>query len=327
MLTWEKMSEIQPVACKIFTNSIRANRMSHAYILHGMSGSGKSELTELLAMSLFCEETNGVEPCQECHGCKRVISGNHPDIHRLKRETQTIRTEEVRDIIREFSMTGYESNQKMFIIPDAELLNIHAANRLLKFIEEPNEGTMIILSTNNVNALLPTIQSRCQIIDLLPLDNNQLKQKLVQAEISENDAQLISALTNNLDEGMALHEEKKIYKIRDLMKDLIEVVMKQNDERFLFLHLDILTELKEKAELEMALDIMFLAVQDMANLQMQRHHPPHVFIENDVLVEQAINYFSTKKLIKMMTSLLEAKRKLNQNIQSTLVMEDLVLQL
>src|SRR5690625_3187987 len=145
MMTWEKMKSIQPVASKIFMNSLQNNLMSHAYIIQGLSDNVKNEMIDLLAMSIFCVERNGVEPCQQCLNCKRVISKNYPDIYRLERETQTIRTGQIRDLIHELSMTAYESDGKVFIIPSAEDMTVQAANRLLKFIEEPHEGTTIIL--------------------------------------------------------------------------------------------------------------------------------------------------------------------------------------
>src|SRR5690625_1786314 len=327
MMTWEKMKAIQPVASKIFMNSLQQNRMSHAYIIHGFSNSVKDELIDLLAMSLFCVDKEGIEPCQQCQNCKRIISKNYPDIYRLERETQSIGTDQIAHFIRELSMTAYESDDKIFIVPDAENLTVQAANRLLKFIEEPHEGTTIILLTDNVNSLLPTIQSRCQMIDLQPLSVNHMQDQLVQHEINEIDARLISALTNSVEAGITLHEDRQIYEIRDVIKDLLEVVMKRHDERFLFLHQVILTKLKERGELDMGLDIMLLAVQDMTSLQIKQKHHPNFFIENDVLAQQSINYFSGEKLMKMMNSIIEAKRKLKQNINPTLVMEDFVLQL
>ena len=327
MMTWEKMKAIQPVASKIFMNSLQQNRMSHAYIIHGLSNSVKDELIDLLAMSLFCVDNEGIEPCQRCQNCKRIVSKNYPDIYRLERETQSIGTDQIAHFIRELSMTAYESDDKIFIVPDAENLTVQAANRLLKFIEEPHKGTTIFLLTDNVNSLLPTIQSRCQMIDLQPLSVNHVQDQLVQHEINEIDARLISALTNSVETGITLHEDRQIYEIRDVIKDLLEVVMKRHDERFLFLHQVILTKLKERGELDMALDIMLLAVQDMTSLQIKQKHHSNFFIENDVLAQQAINYFSGKKLMKMMNSLIDAKRKLKQNINPTLVMEDFVLQL
>src|SRR5690625_143660 len=327
MDTWAELSKVQPVASKIFVNSLRENRVSHAYLIQGMRGTGKKSIANLLAMTLFCEERDSVEPCHHCHSCRRVVSGNHPDVHWLEREKQTIGKEQVDEFVKEFAYTGFESNKKMYIIPEAETLTVNAANRLLKFLEEPDMDTTAVLLTDNINAIIPTIRSRCQILDLQPLDELRFQTKLVNLQISENNARFISALTNNIDDAINYHEEELVYKIRDIVKQMIEITIVKYNERFLFLHKEMLTLLKGRNELELALDIFLLAFKDIINIQIDRKSPPYFFQENDTLVTQATNHFHQERVLKIVSIILEAKQRLKQNVHPTLVMEDFVLQL
>src|SRR5690625_2954900 len=145
MNTWAALREVQPVVGKMLINSLQGNRVSHAYLIQGMRGTGKKSIATLLAMSLFCENRDSVEPCNRCHSCKRVISKNHPDVHWMERGKKSIGKEEVDIFVKEFSYTGFESNKKMYIIPEADTLTINAANRLLKFLEEPHIDTTAVL--------------------------------------------------------------------------------------------------------------------------------------------------------------------------------------
>src|SRR5690625_5060359 len=322
MDTWAELSKVQPIASKIFVNSLRENRVSHAYLIQGMRGTGKKSIANLLAMTLFCEERDSVEPCHHCHSCRRVVSGNHPDVHWMKREKKTIGKVEIDIFVKEFSYTGFESNKKMYIIPEAETLTVNAANRLLKFLEEPDMDTTAVLLTDNINAIIPTIRSRCQILDLQPLDELNFQKKLVHLQINENNARFISALTNNIDDAINYHEEEKIYKIRDIVKQMIEMMIVKYNERFLFLHQEWLTHLKDRNDLELALDIMLLAFKDIINSQIDRENPLYFFQADERLITQSVNHFNHERVLIIVVLILEAKQRLKQNVHPTLVMED-----
>src|SRR5690625_3937967 len=95
MLTWSELGKIQPLASKILTNSIKRNRVSHAYLLQGARGTGKKQISTLMAMTLLCKDRDGVEPCHACHMCRRVLSGNHPDVHWIEPDGQWIKNEQI----------------------------------------------------------------------------------------------------------------------------------------------------------------------------------------------------------------------------------------
>src|SRR5699024_3373153 len=133
MQTWNDLQAVQSVATKIMMNSIKRNRISHAYLLQGSRGTGKKSFAVLLAMTILCEQRQGVEPCQQCHTCKRIITKNHPDVHWVEREGNTIRNEQIDLLRKEFVYTGLETARKIYIISEAELLTVNAANRILKF--------------------------------------------------------------------------------------------------------------------------------------------------------------------------------------------------
>lgn len=116
MKTWSETAEVQPLASRIITNSIQKDRLSHAYLLQGERGTGKEAVALLLSKALFCSSRTGVEPCQECHECKRIESGNHPDIHWIEPDGQSIRKEQIEHLQKEFSYSGVESEQKVYVI-------------------------------------------------------------------------------------------------------------------------------------------------------------------------------------------------------------------
>src|SRR5690625_1469986 len=151
---WEGMKEKQPIIMKMLENSINQTRISHAYLFVGNKGTGKFEIARLFAMSIFCKTRTAAEPCMECSDCRRIMSGNHPDLHTIVSEGASIKKEQIEHLQKEFTYTGLESNKKVYIISQAEKMTANASNRLLKFLEEPSQQTTAILLTENSNSLL-----------------------------------------------------------------------------------------------------------------------------------------------------------------------------
>ena len=118
----------------------------------------------------------------KCDSCKKAAGKNHPDIITLTHNKDNIITvDEVREqLVNDISIKPYSSPYKIYIVPDAELMNEQAQNAILKTIEEPPEYAVIMLLTNNVDSLLPTIRSRCVRLDLKVVGDEQIRNYLME---------------------------------------------------------------------------------------------------------------------------------------------------
>jgi len=141
-------------------NAINSNAVSHAYIFEGPDDIGKSTLANIFAQTLLCKNVN--KPCNTCKSCLLFKTNNHPDI-KIISSISNILIESTRDIIKDINIKPYYGGKKVYIIEDAQKMTIQSQNSLLKTLEEPPYYVVIILTTNNINALLPTIISRCSI--------------------------------------------------------------------------------------------------------------------------------------------------------------------
>ncbi|MFD2628078.1 DNA polymerase III subunit delta' [Oceanobacillus kapialis] len=327
MKNWSDIADVQPLASRIITNSIKKDRVSHAYLLHGARGTGKEAIATMIAKSLFCENLDGVEPCNQCHACKRIISGNHPDVHWIEPEGQSIKIEQIRNLQKEFSYSGMESTRKVYIIKGAETLTVNAANRILKFLEEPSKQTTAIMLTENSQAILPTIRSRCQIIDLQPLNVIHFQQKLVENGLSENTARLMGALTNNLDDALARSNDEWFATARKIVVQLVEMFAENPQDVYLYIHNHWVVHFKERSEQEEGLDLLLLAFKDVLYYHIGNESEMVFFANQDPLLEKATLSFSQGELLEHLNTIMQAKRKLKQNVNPTLVMEQLTLQI
>ena len=179
-------------------NAILMDKVSHSYIFSGEQGAGKKLLTSLFAMTLQCEE-HGKNPCLECDSCKKALSENHPDIIRVYHEKpNVISVDEIRrQVVNDVEIKPYKGPYKIYLINEADKMNVQAQIALLKTIEEPPAYAIIILLTSNADAMLPTIKSRCVTLHLKALSTDLVKEYLMerlhipdyQAEIDASFAQ------------------------------------------------------------------------------------------------------------------------------------------
>ena len=135
--------------------------LSHAYLLCGPAGSGKVSASYALAASRLCKKGG----CGSCEICKRVLRRRHPDVRYYEPEgAAAYLVGQVREIMSDVVLAPIQADAKVYIINRADLLNAASANAFLKTLEEPPAGVMLILLARTVDAVLPTIVSRCQVI-------------------------------------------------------------------------------------------------------------------------------------------------------------------
>jgi len=152
---------------------IETGNLAHAYLLAGPNSVGKHTVAGKLAGILQCENNF----CHKCKACLQVMSGNHIDTTELKDNKESIKIDEVRKIIDRCNMTG-QSRYKLFLIQSVERMTTEAANSFLKILEEPPEGTVFILTTNNIRLLLPTVVSRVRVLKFGSVSAEFLEEKL-----------------------------------------------------------------------------------------------------------------------------------------------------
>lgn len=325
MKTWADITEVQPLASKIITNSIKKNRVSHAYLVQGERGTGKEAIALLLAKGLFCTNKQGAEPCQTCSSCKRIESGNFPDVHWIRPDGPSIRIYQIEELQKEFSYSGLESSQKVYIIVGSDTLTLNAANRLLKFLEEPSRKTTAVMLTENSQSIIPTIRSRCQIIDLQPLNPFSLQKKLVELGVTEVNASLLSALTNSLDDAVLMAEDEWFMTAKKIVFQLVDTYLTRSADSFSFIHQKWIPHFKDRKQQEQGLDLLLLLFKDFLYHQIGNEESIVTYPKDDERLERSLQYFSQDELLRILNSILEAKRKLKQNVNPTLVIEQLTL--
>jgi DNA polymerase III subunit delta' len=179
----------------LLSRLIQTGLPSHAYLFEGPDGVGKRLLALEFAKGLNCERS-GRDACNECPACRRVNSGNHPDVVQVTASGTFIKIDQIREILAAIYLKPFMGRKKVYVIDEADRMNQEAANCFLKTLEEPPADSLLILITSRPFAFLPTIVSRCQRLRFQPLTPAQIEQYLVSKRgLSEEDAKMLAVLS------------------------------------------------------------------------------------------------------------------------------------
>lgn len=170
-------------AVDLLERGLRAGRLPHALLLAGPPQVGKRTLAAALAAALICQAEE--RPCGQCRSCRLVAQGVHPDVRVVAADDSergrdgVLKIDQIRQVQRDASLSPIEARYKVFVLRELERANLPAANALLKTLEEPPSQVVMILTSARPHALLPTIISRCQVLTLRGLPQQQVADALV----------------------------------------------------------------------------------------------------------------------------------------------------
>ena len=324
--SWQDLASYQPRVIKLLANSIQKQRLAHAYLFEGKKGTGKKDIGILLAKSFFCENLQDYMPCESCKNCKRIQSGNHPDVHIVEPDGLSIKKGQIQALQEEFSKSGVESNRKLYMIIHADKMTVNAANSLLKFLEEPNANTIAILMTEQYHKILNTILSRCQLLSFQPLQPKFIEEALIESSIPKHLAALVSQLTNDTEAAIEIAQDDWFAQGRLKVIKLYEIVVNRKGQAPIFVHTDWMSHFNDKDKQETGLDLLLYIYKDVLSVQLGNEEQ---VIYQDLIqqLKQHALQMTQRSVTEKITSILEAKKRLHANVNPQLLMEKLVLTL
>jgi DNA polymerase-3 subunit delta' len=201
-----------------FEQTIKKNRLSHLYLISGPKGSGKAQLVDDVAYLILSQHKQ-----DPSHLKAQIAERKVPNMMYIEPDGLSIKKEQILLLQAEFSKTALVSGPRIYIIKSIEKISLAAANSLLKFMEEPQSQQVFgFLLTESIDDVLPTIQSRSQILHLKSIDEKDLQQELIKQGVSDNVASLAPYLTKNIDEAIALSDNPNFIEMIGFIEEIIK---------------------------------------------------------------------------------------------------------
>ena len=240
----------QEVLIQSLQNAIKEDMVANAYIFNGPIGSGRKTVAEVFARAINCRDIEK-KPCNHCSSCKKTIARTNPDIIYIKPSGNSIKIEQIRNIIANTSVRPYESSFRIIIIENGDKLTPESQDAFLKTLEEPEGNNIFILLTENYNTLLPTIISRCQVLNFLRISNEKMRLFLSEQGLGTTDEIKFAIAKSDGIIGRAI----EILKSKDFRQhpkeyeELLEIVQEGNREEIFRLSESLIQNKEDGAKL------------------------------------------------------------------------------
>ncbi len=348
----------QEKAISILENAINQKKIAQSYLFYGPDGIGKFMTAHYFSMALNCHSEKEGRPCGHCSSCHKILNFSHPDFlyifptpkldisldgeikdsatlkeyksfiesrkknpwekFAFTRKVQ-IRIPIIRMLQHKINMSPNESQYKLYIIEDADLMTIQAANAFLKTLEEPPENTVIILTTSKPDALLPTILSRCQKIAFHSLNKNIIEDELIKQRVqSKIEAKTIARIANGSLEKAFQLVEKNNFEVRELMKNFLQILIEQNDLSLV----TFLTEIKNPKLKGLLQDIISHLQIYIGDIAFFKNYPTEIanidMIDSFEIFYQKC-FDADEEVINAISFLDDMSKKIERNVNSQLI--------
>ncbi|MCI9629641.1 hypothetical protein [Thomasclavelia cocleata] len=311
----EYLKKNQPIFYNLINNEFSQEKIPHAFLL---VGNNTEKPLNFLAMSLICDETLA---CMKCNDCRKVLENKYGDILKFNGKDISIKKGDIELIQNTFKKSSLEGKAKIYIIENIEYSTKEAMNTLLKMLEEPEDGIYALFTAQNINRVLPTILSRCQIIDIKPDSKEIIVKQLKNENIPDDAANILSFLTVDINEARELYDERFEFMQVQVINFIEDLYFKRNN-LIINTQTNLLKKYKERNDIKLFLNMLVLAMKDVF----------HVKHQQKILYSKNIDLFKTidvsvEYLIKQIELVLETIYVIESNANVALLMDSLMYRL
>ncbi len=310
-------------------SALKYNKISHAYLIQGERLSGKRMIADIFARALQCENAEGEKPCNQCRSCKQAMNRNHPDILYVEHEKpNVISVDNIRQQVNgDIAIKPYSGAHKIYIVDEAEKMNVQAQNALLKTLEEPPEYAVILLLATRVEAMLQTILSRCVVLNTRPVHEDMIKEYLMRrVQVPDYRAAICASFARgNVGRAAELASNEQF----DHMKSSVIGTMKNiSDMEINKIAAETKKIVEEKFDVDDYLDLCFIWYRDVLLYKACGIYGDsgHIIFKEDMAeIADAAGCYSYDGIERIIHSIDRARSRLKANVNFELTMELMLL--
>ena len=310
----------QKIAYKIIKNSFNKNKCSHTYIIESNGYHKTLEFTISFAKSLLCPNNySSNSKCINCNQCKIIDDNNFIELKIIKPDGEWIKKEQLDELQNLFSKKAIIGNKKVYIIDGIEKLNTSSANSILKFLEEPEDGIIALLITENINKVLDTIISRCQILSL--------KNILNKTNIDSNNEFLYKIANNVFNSDNKINEFIQNDNSTTMIDNVIKFINYYEENHLqTFLEIEQLWNCNfiDRSDITFAFEVMLLYYKDILNYII--NNPIVIFNIYKSSIQKISIKSNVNQISQKINIIIDLKDKIKYNINTNLLMDKLLLQ-
>lgn len=311
----EEYKNFEPI---IYKQMLRAldNNLSHAYLFDLNNNVYAENMVLSFIKAILCGMHKSKEEYENCIKCRRIDDGNYQELEHIYPDGQFIKKEQLDMLQKKFSTKSIESDKRIYIIHDADKLNSYAANSLLKFLEEPSEGVIGILLTNNSKNVMNTIISRCQV---LKFENNNVEDFIKYNKIVDK----LTAHKIGFSIFLKTEIDEYIENFINSSVDFWNLFEKSDTKMLIYEKQYFLDIFKEKEEIIKFIKISILFYVDILNIKLNRkviYFDDYLDSLNNIAMKNSV-----EDILNKLNVLFEKEKMSNRNVNTNMFLDGIII--
>ena len=302
----------QDSALNTLKGALEEGRVFSSYLFLGPEGVGKATTARNFAKALNCKDGENI-PCDMCISCNKINSNTHPDVMIVEPEgaSQAIKINRIRNIIASANLKAYEGKKKVFIVDKADSMTQEASNAFLKTLEEAPADSVFILVASSKEMILPTILSRCLVVNFFPasmeLTEKMLKEKI---NLEKEEANILSRFSSGrIGEAMRMKEHSLI----DRKNKVIDSFLKNS--------FDVIDNYSSRGELKEDLEFLVSYFRDVFLYKRVSNEELVFHVDRIEDIKKASDKFTQEKLDRIIKKIIKLRSYVNNNVNPKMIID------
>jgi len=313
----EYIKQSQPIFYQTLQNSIQKNRIPHAYLLISQKGVNTSSIATFIAQSIMCKVSDVA--CETCETCCKIKDNNHIDSIRVDGRQESIKKKDIEEIQKRFTTSAIEGNARVYILEYIDNATVESMNSLLKMLEEPTDGIYAIFTCDNIERVLPTIISRCQVIHFKAINQQKMLDDLLLHNIKKEDAMILSQIYESNDKILEIVDSQEYFTLKVEAINFLSDYFFKKENLMINTQTHVMRQFKEKKDIDLFLDLTIFAFLDVVH---KYYELPLLYESKTELITSCVG--SLDDTIHVIELLLQTKEKIKGNSNIPLAMDYLI---
>lgn len=316
------LKETQPIFYCTLYSSFSQNKIPHAYLLCAKKGIDLHQAAMFMVKCLICDED--ILACEMCNDCLRIENDNYVDFKRYDGKIENIKKRHIEEIQTAFAKSSMEGKAKIYLLENIDNATPEAMNSLLKMLEEPTEGIYAILTCENQNRVLPTIQSRTQIVNFHSISQQALAKQVIDGGMKEEDAKILSNIYDSIEKIKEVENTETYHNLKIEALNFVEDFFTKKDNLLINAQTHVFKNYNTKEDMQFFLDILLVLFKDVLY---DSYGLPFNFTEHKDLLAICNQKINKDALIDVLEKILKTKEAIKSNANMMLLMDRFVYEL
>lgn len=307
----------QPIFYQILEKAFTQNKVPHAYLLCAKKGIDLHQVAMFLVKCFICNIDTLA--CENCNDCRRIEEDNYIDFKHFDGKVESIKKKNIESIQDAFKKSAMEGKARVYLLENIDYATPEAMNSLLKLLEEPTPGIYAVLTCENKNRVLPTIQSRCQMIQFKAISQESLSTSLIEDGMKEENAKILSHIFDSADVIKEIEASERFVNLKVEAINFLEDYLYKKENLLINCQTHVFKNYNNREDMQFFLDLLLVLFKDVLY---DTYGMDVTFCDHCAVFKNAD--INKERMVEILELILKTKEAIKHNANLMLLMDSFV---